>query len=72
MGFNSDYFARALKVKRAERGWTQADLANKSGVSIGAIARHEMADTKPTFETVCHIADAFECATDDFWDRKAS
>ena len=72
MPFNADYFARALKVKRAEKGWNQSELAEASGVSLGAIARYEMGANKPTFETVCEIADALDCDTDEFWDRKTS
>ena len=46
MPFNADFFARQLKVKRAE-----------------------MCATKPSFETICDLADALECSTDDFWER---
>ena len=69
MPFNAEFFARQLKVKRAERGWNQNELAEASGVSLGTIARYEMCANKPSFETICDLADALECSTDDFWER---
>ena len=67
MSFNAEFFARQLKVKRAERGWNQNELAEASGVSLGTIARYEMCANKPSFETICDLADALDC--DDFWER---
>lgn len=69
MPFNAEFFARRLKVKRAEMGWNQNELAEASGVSLGTVARYEMCATKPSFETICDLADALECSTDDFWER---
>lgn len=70
MGFSADFFSRQLKVKRAEKGWNQNELADASGVSLGAIARYEMCANRPTFETVCELANALGCSTDDFWERE--
>ena len=33
--------AQKIKFLRSENGWTQEDLANKSGVSIQSIKRYE-------------------------------
>ena len=66
MFFDAEYFARTLKVKRAERGWSQSDLAEKSKVALNAIARYESEANAPTFETVCKLADALDCSLDDF------
>ncbi len=66
MAFNAETFSRTMKVKRAERGWSQQDLAKASGISIGMIARYESETNAPSFENVCKIAEAFRCSVDDF------
>lgn len=42
------------------RGWTQADLAQKVGVSQQQIVKLEDPDCNPTFETVTKVARAFD------------
>lgn len=66
MSFDGHEFARSMKVKRAERQWSQQDLAKASGISVGMIARYESEANAPSFENVCKIAEAFHCSTDDF------
>lgn len=70
MSFDLGYMAREMKKKRIDKGWSQQDLADVSGVNKESIARYEIAATNPSFETICKIADAFNCPTDDFWVRK--
>ena len=66
MPFTAEHFARTLKVKRAERGWSQAMLSEQSNVTLNAIARYESEANTPSFDTVCKLADAFNCSLDDF------
>ena len=70
--FDREYLSRSMKVKRAERGWTQADLARASGVDLNTIARAEACKNIPNFTTMCALADAFGCRTDDFWPRRSA
>jgi transcriptional regulator with XRE-family HTH domain len=54
-----------LQLCRAARGilgWSQADLANKSGVARSAIAGFESGNSVPTPRTFRDIAAAFEAA----------
>lgn len=66
MTYDPEVLTRAMKVKRAERGWTQADLANASRVSLDAIKRYETGSSTPNFAAMCDLADAFGCSLDDF------
>ena len=50
---------RRVKSLRADRGWTQADLAAESEVSPGTIANVEQGKRCMTIDTLCQIADAF-------------
>ena len=67
MEFDPTYFARVLKSKRELLGWDQKELARQSGVSEGSIARYESSRNTPMFDSVCLLADAQQCSTDDFW-----
>ena len=64
--FDMEYFSKQLRVKRAERGWSQDDLAKESGVSRNAIVRYESGLNEPMFTSVCALADAFGCPIGDF------
>jgi transcriptional regulator with XRE-family HTH domain len=49
--------AKNVAALRKELGWTQQDLANKSGVSYGSIKRFERLN-KISFESLLKIAEA--------------
>lgn len=52
-----------MKVLRKQRGWTQADLAEHSGLTQGAISRAEDPDYgNLTFNNVIKIAAGFDVA----------
>lgn len=57
--------SRRLKVLRAERGWSQADLAEAAGVSINSIAKYEMTENGMSLESAAKIADAFHISIGD-------
>ena len=48
-----------LKVLRAERDWTQADLADRVGISRQAVISIEKYKYTPSLELAFKIADAF-------------
>lgn len=50
---------------RKERGWTQKQLADRSGVPQAAISKIERGTVKPLFETVVRIAGAFGLGLDE-------
>ena len=48
-----------IKVLRAERDWTQADLADKVGISRQAVISIEKYKYTPSLELAFKIAEAF-------------
>jgi len=50
--------AKRLKTLRAARGWSQADLAERSGVSKVHIARIETSQREPTLGVIEKLASA--------------
>lgn len=53
-----DRVAKRLKRLRAERGWSQVDLAERSGVSREYIARIETVKQEPTIGVLEKLARA--------------
>ncbi len=49
---------------RKEKGWSQSDLASKTGVSQVMVGKYERGDAIPSFEVAKKIADAFEVSLD--------
>lgn len=52
--------AQVIRVERETRGWSQADLAGRSGVSKAMISKIERQDASPTAVILARIAAAFE------------
>ena len=57
--------ANRLKKLRAERGLSQADLAERSGLTINDISRYERGAVSPSLENFVKIAKALEVSADD-------
>lgn len=52
-----------IKAMREQRGWSQADLAEKAGMKPNAISRLESVDYGNfTINTLLKLAHAFDCA----------
>jgi transcriptional regulator with XRE-family HTH domain len=49
---------------RKEKGWSQTDLAHKSGVSREMIGKYEREEAVPSIEAAKKIADAFAVSLD--------
>ncbi len=64
MGYINSNVGRNMKVERVKRGWTQADLAEASGVSVNSIARYEIGETTPSLEAAWKIAAALGISID--------
>ncbi len=52
---------------RKEKGWTQAELGERLGVSNQAVSKWEAGVTSPDISLLPLIADAFECSIDDLF-----
>lgn len=61
-------FADHLKQLRADQGWTQAHLAELSGLSDREIRHLEKGDRWPKAETLDKLARAFQMHPKDFLD----
>lgn len=55
---NGDYFAGRLKELREAAGLTQAQLAEKIGMSLGGLRHLEQGDNRPTWDSVLALAGA--------------
>ena len=58
-----------IKVLRAERRWSQADLAARVGVSRNSIISIENGHFDPSLPLAFAIAAAFECRIEDIFER---
>lgn len=56
--------ANRIKVLRAERNWTQEDLANKVGISRQAVISIEKYKYTPSLELAFKIAEVFQVSID--------
>jgi len=54
-----------IRVLRAEKGWSQAELADKVGVSRNSINAVENGKFDPSLPLAFRIADAFELKIED-------
>lgn len=54
-----------IKALRSERGWSQQEVADRADVHRLTIIRIENAETRPSFETLSKIANAFDCSLKD-------
>jgi transcriptional regulator with XRE-family HTH domain len=56
----SGQIARRLRLERDMRGWSLADLAERSGVSKSTISKIEREDASPTAVILVRLAGAFD------------
>src|SRR5258707_4325383 len=56
----SNRLAHRLRLERDSRGWSLADLAERSGVSKATISKIERAEASPTAVVLVRIAGAFD------------
>lgn len=59
-----------IKALRAERDWTQADLANKAGISRQAVISIEKYKYTPSLELAFKIAESFGVSIDEVFERR--
>src|SRR3982750_2296893 len=56
----SQRLARRLRLERDSRGWSLADLAERSGVSKATISKIERVEVSPTAVVLVRLAAAFD------------
>lgn len=61
-----------LKVLRAERDWSQQELAERLGVSRQSVNAIEKGRYDPSLPLAFKIADVFDLAIEDIFQRDAS
>lgn len=61
-----------IRVLRAERRWSQAELATRVGVSRNSIVSIENGHFDPSLSLAFAIADAFECKIEDVFEHEPS
>lgn len=54
--------AKAIRAGRAVLGWSQADLARLTGLSLPTVTRLEIGSNEPRYETVRRILEIFRCS----------
>lgn len=59
-----------IKVLRAERNWTQADLADKVGISRQAVISIEKYKYTPSLELAFKIAETFGVSIDEVFEHR--
>lgn len=59
-----------IKVLRAERNWTQADLADKVGISRQAVISIEKYKYTPSLELAFKISETFGVSIDTVFEHK--
>ena len=59
-----------IKVLRAERDWTQADLAEKVGISRHAVISIEKYKYTPSLELAFKIAEVFGVSIDEVFEHR--
>lgn len=59
-----------IKVLRAERDWTQADLADWVGISRQAVISIEKYKYTPSLELAFKIAEAFDVSIDQVFEHR--
>lgn len=55
--------AKRAKNKRKQAGYTQAELASKSGVSLGSLKRFEQSG-EISLRSLLHLAHVLDCLND--------
>lgn len=65
-------FGKILKRKREERNMTQAELAERIGITVQNVSSYEKGYKIPPVRVVVEAADLFRCSTDEMIGRELS
>lgn len=56
-----------VRVRRLERGWSQAELAQRAGISRAAVSAIEMSRLVPSVAAALALAQALECSVEELF-----
>lgn len=70
-GLGPDAMRNCIKVLRAERGWSQAELAERVGVSRNSIVSIENGRFDPSLPLAFEIADIFDMRIEEIFFRES-
>lgn len=62
--FKIDKLGKHLLVKREQRGYSQEELGELSGIANTMICRFEKGRSRPNIENLVRLAEALNCTTD--------
>lgn len=65
-------FGKILKRKREEHNMTQAEIAERIGITIQNVCSYEKGYKIPPMRVVVDTADLFHCSTDEMIGREIS
>lgn len=60
-----EQFGKNVQLARHERGWTQEDLAAKTGLAVVQISRIERGKREIRLGTLVRLIDAFEASSEE-------
>src|SRR5262245_56464562 len=63
---NEDHFAARLKELRIDNGWTQQELADRAGFTVGFIRDVEQGRRSPSWKAALHLANVSTIAVGAF------
>lgn len=62
---DENLLGRRIRAMRKARRWTQEELADRVGLTTGAISQFETGKAVPRWNNLQKIADAFQCPVSD-------
>ena len=62
-------FSEYLTALRRKNGYTQAQIAQRLGISRSSYANYENGNRSPNFEVLEQIADVLDCSLDELFGR---
>lgn len=56
------FIGKNLRVLRKKKGWTQQELANRSGIKLTHISTLESSESDPKLSTLSRLIEALDCS----------
>ena len=69
---HTDPTAHRVKFYRESRGWSQAELAERAGISRSCISAIESRRLSPSVEAALQLAAVFECSVEELFGRQSA
>src|SRR5215467_12047544 len=69
---DSRQFSNRVKLRRLDRGWSQADLAQRAGISRAAVSAIELNRLVPSVTAALALAGALDCSVENLFAQPAA